>query len=145
MRLPVALSVGVALSFLMLGPAGAQDKATMEKLNDAFVTAFSKGDFATVGSMYTEDAYLLPPGSAMFKGRTNVTAFWTTASEAISDVRLTTVDVKPLGNEAAREVGTFSLMTRGQQPQQLTGKYVVVWQKVGSDWKLTTSIWNSDK
>jgi ketosteroid isomerase-like protein len=134
----VRLSLLATLSFLVLGPAVAQDKATMEKLNDAFVTAFSKGDFATVGSMYTEDAYLLPPGSAMFKGRTNVTAFWTTA-------RLTTVDVKPLGNEAAREVGTFSLMTRGQQPQQLTGKYVVVWQKVGSDWKLTTSIWNSDK
>jgi ketosteroid isomerase-like protein len=139
------LALLATLSFLMLGPAVAQDKVTMEKLNDAFVTAFSKGDFATVGSMYTEDAYLLPPGSATFKGRTNVTAFWTTASEAISDVRLTTVDVKPLGSEAAREVGPFSLMTRGQQPQQLTGKHVVVWQKVGSDWKLATSIWNSAK
>ena len=88
---------------------------------------------------------IFSPGSAIFKGRSNVKAFWTTTSEAISDVKLTTVDVKPLGNEAAREIGTFSLMTRGQQPQQLTGKYVVVWQKVGSDWKLATSIWNSDR
>ena len=53
------LSLLATLSFLMLGPAVAQDKATMEKLNDAFVTAFNKGDFATIGSMYTEDAYLL--------------------------------------------------------------------------------------
>jgi len=134
-----------AASFLIAGSAAAQDKATIEKLNDSFVGAFNRGDFATLAVMYTEDAYLLPPGSAMFKGRTNVQAFWTAPSEAISDVKLTTVDVKPLGNEAAREVGTFSLMTKGQQPQQMTGKYVVVWQKVGSDWKLATDIWNSDK
>jgi len=134
-----------AVSFLIAGSAAAQDKATIEKLNDSFVGAFNRGDFATLAVMYTEDAYLLPPGSAMFKGRTNVQAFWTAASEAISDVKLVTVDVKPLGNDSAREIGTFALMTKGQQPQQMTGKYVVVWQKVGSDWKLATDIWNSDK
>jgi uncharacterized protein (TIGR02246 family) len=134
-----------AASFLIAGSAAAQDKATIEKLNDSFVGAFNRGDFATLAVMYTEDAYLLPPGSAMFKGRTNVQAFWTAASEAISDVKLVTVDVKPLGNDSAREIGTFALMTKGQQPQQMTGKYVVVWQKVGSDWKLATDIWNSDK
>src|SRR5712692_6631465 len=37
---------------------------------------------------------------------------------------------------AAREIGTFSLKTKGPTPQEVTGKYVVVWEKVGSDWKL---------
>jgi ketosteroid isomerase-like protein len=95
--------------------------------------------------MYTEDAYLLPARSEMAKGRGNVQVFWTKAGEAIGEMKLTTVDVKPLGPDAAREIGTFLLMTKGQQPQQVTGKYVVVWQKVGSDWKLATDIWNSDK
>jgi len=36
-------------------------------------------------------------------------------------------------------------MTKGQQSQQVVGKYVVVWQKVGTDWKLMTDIWNTDK
>ena len=58
---------------------------------------------------------------------------------------MTTVDVKPLGTDAAREVGTFSLKTKGQSQQELIGKYVVVWQKVGSDWKLATDIWNTNK
>jgi Mg2+/Co2+ transporter CorC len=49
------LVILAAASVLMVGPAVAQDKATIEKLNEAFVTAFNKGDFATVGSMYTED------------------------------------------------------------------------------------------
>ena len=135
----------VTASLLMIGSASAQDKATIEKLNDAFVSAFNKGDYATVAGMYTEDAFLLPPGSEMAKGRSNVQAFWTKAGEAIGDAKLTTLDVKPLGTEAAREVGTFSLMTKGPQPQKVTGKYVVVWQKVGTDWKLATDIWNSDK
>ncbi len=134
-----------AVLVLLAGPAAAQDKATIEKLNDAFEAAFNKGDFAAIGQFYTEDAYLLPPGSEMVKGRTNIQAFWTSAGEAMSDFKLTTLDVKPLGSDAAREVGTFSLMTKGQQRQQMTGKYVVVWQKVGSDWKLATDIWNSDK
>ena len=139
------LAALVAVSFALAGPALAQDQATIERLNDAFEVAFNKGDFASVASMYTEDAYLLPPGSAMAKGRNHIQAFWTEAGKTVSDLKLTTVDVKPLGNEAAREIGTFSLTTTGQQRQQLTGKYVVVWQKVGTDWKLATDIWNSDK
>ena len=135
----------VAVALLICGSASAQDKAAIEKLNDAFTSAFKKGDFATVGGMYTDDAYLLPSGSAMVKGRSKITAFWTKTGEAIGDAKLITVDVKPLGSEAAREIGTFVLTTKGPQPQQLTGKYVVVWQKIGSSWKLATDIWNSDK
>ena len=56
-------------------------------------------------------------GSGMAKGRGNIQAFWTKAGEAPGKAKLTTVDVKPLGNEAAREVGTFSLMTEGQPRQ----------------------------
>ena len=132
-------------SIMLVGTAVAQDKATVEKLNDAFEAAFNKGDFAAVASMYTEDAYLLPPGSEMARGRSNVQAFWTNAGETVGDLKLTTLDVKPLGSDAAREVGTFSLMTKGQQRQQMNGKYVVIWEKVGTEWKLATDIWNSDK
>jgi len=134
-----------AVSVLLIAPAAAQDKATIEKLNDAFEAAFNKGDFAAIGNMYAEDAYLLPPGNEMVKGRSNVQAFWTKAGEAVGGLKLTTVDVKPLGTDAARELGTFSLMTKDQPPQQVSGKYVVVWQKIGSEWKLATDIWNSDK
>jgi hypothetical protein len=27
----------------------------------------------------------------------------------------------------------------------VTGKYVVIWEKVGSDWKLAIDIWNDGK
>ena len=122
-----------------------QDKATIDKLNESFIAAFQTGDTAAIGQMYTEDAYLVSYGGEMVKGRAAIQAFWTKAAEGISDFKLTTVDVKPLGNEAAREIGTFTLKTKGQPPQEVAGKYVVVWQKVGGDWRLATDIWNTDK
>ena len=68
-----------------------------------------------------------------------------TTAEQVGDPKLTTLDVKPLGPSAAREIGTFSLKTRGPRPQEVSGKYVVVWEKVGNDWKLATDIWNDGK
>jgi uncharacterized protein (TIGR02246 family) len=56
-------------------PAVAQNKATIEKLNDAWTAAFNKGDAAAVAVLYAEDAYVLPPGSAMVKGRAAIEAF----------------------------------------------------------------------
>jgi len=132
------LSVGAA-------PALAQDRATIEKLNDVWTAAFDKGDAAAVAALYTEDAYVLPPGSEMVKGRAAIEAFWRQAAQQMGEAKLTTVDVLPLGPEAAREVGSVTLKTKTQPPQEVVGKYVVVWRKVGGDWKLATDIWNTNK
>jgi uncharacterized protein (TIGR02246 family) len=136
----------VIIGLLSVGsPALAQSKATIEKLNDVWTAAFNKGDAAAVAALYTEDAYVLPPGSAMVKGRAAIEAFWRQAAQQMSDAKLTTVDVLPLGRSAAREIGTVTLKTKSQPPQEVVGKYVVVWRKVGRDWKLATDIWNTDK
>jgi uncharacterized protein (TIGR02246 family) len=126
-------------------PALAQNKATIEKLNDVWTAAFNKGDAAAVAALYTEDAYVLPAGSAMVKGRAAIEAFWRQAAQQMSDAKLTTVDVLPLGRSAAREIGTVTLKTKSQPPQEVVGKYVVVWRKIGRDWKLATDIWNTDR
>jgi uncharacterized protein (TIGR02246 family) len=131
---------------LSLGsPAVAQNKATIERLNDVWTAAFNKGDAAAVAALYTEDAYVLPPGSAMVKGRAAIEAFWRQAAQQMTDAKLTTLDVLPLGRSAAREIGTVTLKTKSQPPQEIVGKYVVVWRKIGRDWKLATDIWNTDK
>src|SRR6201987_6354597 len=89
-----------ALSF-SAGPALAQDRATIEKHNDVWTAAFNKGDAAAVAALYTEDAYVLPPGSAMVKGRPEIEAFWHQAAQQMTDAKLTTLDVLPLGRSAA--------------------------------------------
>ena len=92
---------------------------------------FNKGDFAGITLLYTDDATALPPGAAMVKGNAAIGAMWKGLAEQVSDPKVTTLDVKPLGPSAALEIGTFSLKTKGPTPQEITGKYVVVWEKVG--------------
>jgi ketosteroid isomerase-like protein len=51
----------------------------------------------------------------------------------------------PADRVAGGATGTFSLKTKGPAPQEVTGKYVVVWEKIGNDWKLAADIWNDGK
>ena len=138
------IALVVAFVAGLTAPAFAQ-KAEIEAVNAKWMDFFNKGDFAAVASLYTDDATAFPPGSAMVKGRAAIEAMWKSMAEKVSDPKVITVDVKPLGPSAAREIGTFSLKTKGERPQEVTGKYVVVWEKVGSDWKLAADIWNDGK
>jgi uncharacterized protein (TIGR02246 family) len=136
----------LALVFLagLIAPAFAQ-RAEIEAVNAKWVESFNKGDFAGIALLYTDDAIAFPPGSAMVKGRAAIGEMWKSMAEQVSDPKITTLDVKPLGPFAAREIGTFSLKAKGPTPQEVTGKYVVVWEKVGEDWKLAADIWNDGK
>ena len=135
------------LGCLVLGaaPAFGQSKAAIQKLNDAWTAAFNSGDGAAVAAMYAEDAYVLPPGADIVKGRVAIEAFWKQAVQQLGDAKLMTIDVLPLGPSAAREIGMVTLKTKAQPPQEIVGKYVVVWRKIGRAWKLATDIWNTNK
>jgi len=136
-RTALVIAFVVALS----APAAAQ-KAEIEAVNAKWTELFNKGDFAGIASLYTTDATAFPPGSAMVQGADAIGAMWKNMAEKVSDPKVTTLDVKLLGPSAAREIGSFSLKTKGPSPQDVTGKYVVVWEKVGKEWKLATDIWN---
>jgi len=138
----IALAVVVLAG--LAAPAAAQ-KAEIEAANAKWVAFFNKGDFEGVASLYTADATAFPPGSGMVKGRAAIGAMWKGMAEQVTDPKVTTIDVKRLGPAAAREIGIFSLKTRSSPPKDVTGKYVVVWEKVGKDWKLANDIWNEGK
>ena len=116
----------IAFVVALLAPAYAQ-KAEIEAVNATWIECFNKGDFAGLAALYTDNATAFPPGSAMVQGRAAIEAMWKNMAEQITDPKLTTLDVKALGPSAAREIGTFSLKTKGPRPQEVTGKYLVVW------------------
>jgi uncharacterized protein (TIGR02246 family) len=138
--------IALAIAFMvgLITPALAQ-KAEIDAVNAKWIEFFNKGDFAGVASLYTTDATAFPPGSAMVQGAAAIGAMWKDVAEKVGDPKFTTLDVKPLGSSAAREIGTFSLKTKGPAPQEMSGKYVVVWEKVGNDWKLAADIWNDGR
>jgi len=137
----LSLAAGV---LVCAAPAMAQSKAAIQKLEDQWAAAFNKGDAAAVAAMYTSDAYVLPAGAPMAKGA-DIQALWGTEAQQVGDVKCTTLDVKPLGRSAAREIGTCTFKTKGANPQDGALKYAVVWQKENGQWKLLQDIWNMDK
>jgi uncharacterized protein (TIGR02246 family) len=130
---------------LIAGSAMAQQKPSIQKVNEDWMAAFNKGDAAGVAALYAEDAYVLPAGAEMAKGRRAIEAFWKKAMQQLGDAKLKTLDLQSLGPGSAREVGTFSFKTKGDNPEVVVGKYVVVWRKMGGQWKLITDIWNMNK
>ena len=137
----------LAATLLLAGvaPGFSQDKAAVQELTDKWAAAFNEGDAAAVAALYTEDAYLLAPDMEITQGRDGIQKFWQGGIEQLSDMKLTVVDVKLLGENALREVGTFTAKTKGDQPQEVSGKYVNIWEKVGDEWKLATDIYNVNK
>jgi uncharacterized protein (TIGR02246 family) len=142
MRL-IACIAGILLSLVTL--ATAQDKSDAQAINEQWMAAFNKGDAAGVTALYTDDATLLPPGASMITGRAEIQKYWAAAAQAVGDMKLTSVKVTPLGADAASDIGTWSLKTKSDKPQDALGKYLVILRKVGSDWKIAVDTWNSDK
>ena len=137
----------LVLSFILLlfaAPANSQDVATNQAEVDKFAAAVSAGDLATVSAAYSDDAVVLPSGAPMAKGRAEIEAYWKAAFEQIDELKVTVTDVKMLGDAAMREIGTFTVRTKGDQPQEATGKFVTILEKEGDAWKITTDIWNED-
>jgi uncharacterized protein (TIGR02246 family) len=127
---------------LWAGPALAQSKAFIQKLNDEWADAFNKGDAKAVAEMYADDAYVLPPGSDMLKGRAAIEKFWQQEIQHLGNVKITTIDVRKLGPLAVREIGTASFTTKAQPPHDGELQYAVVWHKEDGHWKLLQDIWN---
>ena len=138
------IALVIAFLAVLVAPAVAQ-KAKIDAVNAKWVELFGKGDFEGIAQLYTVDATAFPPGSAMVKGRAAIGAMWKGLAEHVSNPKITTLDVKRLSPRAAREIGTFSLMTKDPTPKEISGKYVVVWEKVRGEWKLAADIWNDGK
>jgi uncharacterized protein (TIGR02246 family) len=112
--------------------------------NAQFMAVFSRGDAAAVATLYTEQGQLLPPNSDVMAGKAAIQAFWQGAMHmGIRAVKLQTVEAEGSGNNA-HEVGRYTL--QGAEGQVLdSGKYVVIWQHEGGQWKLHRDIWNSSR
>ena len=109
-----------------------------------FMVAFSRGDAAGAAAVYTADAQVLPPNSAVVSGKQAIQTLWQGAMHmGVKTVKLETVEVEGFGH-TAYEVGTFAL--QGAEGQVLdAGKYVVIWKQEAGQWKLHRDIWNSSR
>ena len=138
----------MTIAILLCGtalPALAQDQSAVRQASERFAAAMSGADAAAAASMFTDDAIALPPGRQEIRGKSSIQMFLNNMTRSVQDLKYTTEDIKPIGDVAARELGTFSFKTKGRNgnnPQDVSGKYVIVWERSGSDWKISTDMWN---
>ncbi len=142
-----AWTLALALLLIVGCAAPQQDttdeaRAGIEAMLTQWMAAFNQGDAAGVAACYTEDAQILPPNSEIISGPEALQARFQGGIDAGLKIRLQTVELESHG-DTAHEVGTYTLMGENEQTMD-EGKYIVIWKKVGEEWKIHRDIANSN-
>lgn len=126
--------------------AGADERAIRGQV-DRWLQLVKAKDAAGIAELYAEDGAVMPPNAPIAKGRTAIQQTWASMMRT-PGFGLTfapeQITVSSSG-DMALDLGTYNLtIAPGGTTQTDTGKYVVVWRKVGSEWKAAADIFNSD-
>jgi uncharacterized protein (TIGR02246 family) len=109
------------------------------------MTAFNKGDAQGVANLYAKDAVLLPDRGPRLDGQEAIAAYWKGGLEQVGNLKLNIKTVIPTGPDTVAGIGEWEVTTKGNDPQTLSGKDLIVYRKEGSDWKIVVDAWNTDK
>ncbi len=110
-------------------------RAAVEAANAIFVEVFGQGDGAAVAALYTDNAIVLPSGSAPITGTENIAAFWQGAMDSgIKGGALKTVEAEAF-RDTINELGEYELFD-GEGNRLDQGNYVVIWKNRDGSWKL---------
>jgi uncharacterized protein (TIGR02246 family) len=104
-------------------------------------------DAAGIAELYAEDGAVMPPNAPIGKGRAAIEQTWASMMRT-PGFDLTFVPEQIIvssSGDMALDRGTYRLTVAPDGTAQTdTGKYVVVWRKIGSEWKAAADIFNSD-
>ena len=139
------LTIGFAsIALLGASPALTADdvRSEIEAANKTLEAAVSRSDGPGVAALYTDNAQVLPAESDFVTGTEAIGQFWQAAFDSgIKGVSLVTLEVENHG-DTAYEVGKLEL--RGADGKVLDrAKYVVIWKKKATSWKLHRDIWTT--
>ena len=150
---------GVTLALIAFAvPGNAQGKTVpvLDKLLAGFVEAFNRRDAATLASFYAEDGVLMAPDMPMIRGRANIEAAVNKMFERGGVLKLAAT-VSEISGSQAFAAGTFTVTISGGTSLTLTGvggaggsltfaaKFLTVFKRVGSDWKIAFDMQNADQ
>jgi len=144
--------VGVAL-LVMVNLIDGQQKTdpALDKLAVDFAAAFNAKDATKLAAFYADDGVVMPPDEPMVKGRPNIEVYYARGfvDQDVSQFTLMPMESAVAGGQAF-EAGTSSL-THGRGSSLFragavteNGKYLVVYKRVGREWKIAYDIFNTD-
>ena len=123
------------------------DEQAIRGLVDRWGQLVKAKDAASIAQLYADDGALMPPNTPIGKGRDAIQKAWAdmmTMPGFDLGIMPEQIIVSSSG-DMALDRGTYKLaMSPGGKPVNDTGKYVVVWRKIGGEWKAAADIFNSD-
>lgn len=139
----VARIVGVVLVAVPCSiHAQAKTDPVLDKLATEFAAAYNAHDPAKVAAFYAEDAVLMPANVPLIRGRSSIETYYEEQfARGAVRLRLSPLESRVTGDRAF-EVGA-AVATLG--PYSDNGKYIVIYRRVGRDWKIAFDIFNSDQ
>ena len=114
---------------------------------DRWLQLVKAKDAAGIAELYADDGTVMPPNAPIGKGHAAIQEAWASMMRT-PGFDLTFVPEQIIvssSGDMALDRGTYRLSVAPDGTAQTdTGKYVVVWRKIGSDWKAAADIFNSD-
>ena len=132
------------------GTAAADSAAADQAIRahvDRWLQLVKAKDAAGIAQLYTEDGAVMPPNAPIGKGRGAIEKTWASMMQTPGfDLTFTPEQILVSSSgDMALDRGTYRLsVAPGGRQLTDTGKYVVVWRKMGGDWKAAADIFNSD-
>ena len=126
---------------------GADEQAIRGQV-DRWLQLIKAKDAAGIATLYAEDGAVMPPNAPIGKGRAAIQQTWAAMMQTPGFDLAIVPDqiIVSSSGDMALDRGTYKLKVAPNGTAQTDmGKYVVVWRKIGSEWKVAADIFNSDQ
>ena len=123
------------------------DEQAIRGIVDTWVQLIKAKDAAAIAALYSEDGAVMPPNAPIGKGRNAIQQTWASMMQTPGFDLAIVPDqiIVSSSGDMALDRGTYRLAVAPDGKAQTdTGKYVVVWRKIGNEWKAAADIFNSD-
>ncbi|MDF3117722.1 SgcJ/EcaC family oxidoreductase [Burkholderia semiarida] len=147
-HLCTAALAACASFFALAAPAvaaGAQrlPEAAIKAENARWADAFARGDYDSIGRLYTDDGALLPPGGDKVTGRRAITEYFTNGYAGSKPGTVSFDNYEFYGNDrAVTEVSDVEVRNH-DGVLKIRAKQTLVFLKQGGTWKLHRDMWNA--
>jgi len=123
-----------------------EDLAAIRANRTAYAEAVRANDHTATAALYAEEAVVMPANAPMLRGRMAYRESLNSAPD-IADFNMSGEEMTALGGDAVLVTGRFAITLRPPGAELAIsdqGKYLEVWVRDATGWKIGWDIWNSN-